>query len=197
MCMKNAFVYQWYDTRTDMLYIGVHKGTFDDGYVCSSDVMLQEYQSRKDDFQRVILAEGEYLDMCALELNLLRSVDAANNSLYYNKTNGGEHFWPCPAPRSEETKKKISAAKTGKPRSEETKRKIRAALMGKTLSVETKQKISVAHSGKTLSENHKQKIREANSGSNHPQYGIPKSDETKHRIRMGNLGKTHTRAPAI
>ena len=30
----NSFVYEWTNKNTDMKYIGVHKGTPDDGYVC-------------------------------------------------------------------------------------------------------------------------------------------------------------------
>lgn len=43
--MMNAFVYCWTDYGNKKLYVGVHKGTQDDKYVCSSKVMLQEYAS--------------------------------------------------------------------------------------------------------------------------------------------------------
>lgn len=29
-----AFVYVWTDKITNKLYVGVHKGTLDDGYIC-------------------------------------------------------------------------------------------------------------------------------------------------------------------
>jgi hypothetical protein len=36
MKTKDSFVYCWTDHKTGMLYVGSHKGTIDDGYVCSS-----------------------------------------------------------------------------------------------------------------------------------------------------------------
>ena len=34
--MKEAFVYCWTDHKTNKLYVGVHKGSINDGYICSS-----------------------------------------------------------------------------------------------------------------------------------------------------------------
>ena len=95
--------------------------------------------------------------------------------------------------RSEETKKKMSDARTGKEHNEETKKKISEATSGeknhnygKTPSGETKQKISEANLGKTLSEETKKKMSEANSGERNPMYG--KTGE-KHPM----YGKEHTK----
>ena len=46
--MYEAFVYCWTDNLTNILYVGSHKGTEDDGYVCSSKYMMKEYKSRPD-----------------------------------------------------------------------------------------------------------------------------------------------------
>jgi len=76
-------------------------------------------------------------------------------------------------PLSEETKKKISKARTGQsngPFSEETKQKMKETWNAQNkkirrsygpLSEETKKKMSIAHTGKTHSEESKQKIRES------------------------------------
>jgi group I intron endonuclease len=59
---------------------------------------------------------------------------------------------------SEETKKKMSAAKKGKLASEESKLKMSVAQKGRTVTEETRAKISATLKGKPLSEEHKQNI---------------------------------------
>lgn len=39
--MAESFVYCWTDHKRSKLYIGYHKGSPDDGYVCSSKRMLK------------------------------------------------------------------------------------------------------------------------------------------------------------
>ena len=102
-----AFVYCWTNTQNNMLYIGVHKGTPDDGYVCSSKIMLEEYKRSPQNFKRVILTSGSIDDMRAMESTILKSVDAANNPRYYNQHNSDGTFF-CDG-HSEETRKKMSA----------------------------------------------------------------------------------------
>src|SRR6185312_5620236 len=83
--MKNqeAFTYCWTDHLKNMLYVGCHKGSEDDGYVCSSKWMLEEYTKRPDDFTRQIITEGTYDDCLMLEATILKTADAKNNSDYY------------------------------------------------------------------------------------------------------------------
>jgi hypothetical protein len=45
-----AFVYKWTDFKRKMYYIGSHKGTFKDGYICSSKDMMKEYKERPNGF---------------------------------------------------------------------------------------------------------------------------------------------------
>jgi hypothetical protein len=114
----DSFVYCWTDTRTNMLYLGVHKGTQDDGYICSSKYMLNEYNLRSDDFSREIIAVGNYKEMLKFEAIILKSINAARDPLFYNKHNGDGR--PYTEKHSEETKKKLS-----KPKTEEHKQKLR------------------------------------------------------------------------
>ena len=62
-----AFVYCWTDHKTEKLYVGSRKGSTDDGYICSSKLMLEEYAKRPADFTRQIVAEGKYDDIRKLE----------------------------------------------------------------------------------------------------------------------------------
>ena len=106
----DSFLYCWTDTITNKLYVGIHKGSIDDGYICSSKLMLEEYDKRKETFIRQIIAVGTYKDIGALEHAILKKEDAAKNEIYYNKSNGGKKFFhDCN--HSEETKKKLSLYK--------------------------------------------------------------------------------------
>jgi|GEM_PF-2146698 len=51
----NGFVYIWFDTYRKMFYIGSHKGSVDDKYICSSRRMYRAYKARSMDFKRRIL----------------------------------------------------------------------------------------------------------------------------------------------
>lgn len=82
-----AFLYMWIDQKTDRKYIGYHKGTLDDGYVCSSELMLLEYNQRPSDFVRTILAWGTADQMYELETILLLELGAAARGAFYNVSN--------------------------------------------------------------------------------------------------------------
>ena len=82
-----AFVYCWTDHKTKMLYVGSHVGTLDDGYICSSKYMMEEYNKRPEDFTRQIVATGKEKDIRALETKILQSCNAKMNEMFYNKSN--------------------------------------------------------------------------------------------------------------
>lgn len=107
--MKQAFVYSWRNKTTNKIYIGWHKGCEDDGYVCSSKVLMEEYQINPQNFERFIIAHGTSEDMKLLESSILKNVDAKNNSEYYNQHNGDGLFCHT-QPHTEESKQKMSLA---------------------------------------------------------------------------------------
>ena len=79
-----SFVYCWTDKITNKLYVGSHKGTTNDGYICSSKLMLDEYKKRPGDFSRQIIAEGSLKDIRKLESKILQAVNARLNEQFYN-----------------------------------------------------------------------------------------------------------------
>lgn len=191
-----AFIYEWYDTLTNKKYIGVHKGTPDDGYICSSKIMLPLYKERPDTFKRKIL---ETFDNCTLawkrETEILTEINAARSPEYYNQTNGnGKDFYTAGRKLSEEHKRKISEAAKGNKNSvgrivsEETRRKLSEANRGRKLSEETKRKVGDAARGRKLSEEHKCKISEAVKGNTNS-LGRVLSEETKLKLSESNKGK--------
>jgi hypothetical protein len=123
--MHEAFVYSWRNVVTGRLYVGWHKGSTEDGYVCSSKPMKEEYRKTPEIFERYIIAHGSADDMIALEQAILTAEDAKNNDLFYNQTNGNRDF-VCKV-CTEEHRAKISASNKGRKHSEEAREKMRAA----------------------------------------------------------------------
>lgn len=144
--MIDSFVYCWTDHATNKLYVGSHKGTIDDSYICSSKPMMEQYNTRTQDFTRQIIAEGEYKDIRKLESAILKSCNAATNDDFYNLNNGDGKFH-SPKHLSEEHKRKIGEANSkalkGKKLSPERIEKLR----GKKHTEEWKQSLSVLHKG--------------------------------------------------
>ena len=88
-----AFVYCWTDKVNNKLYVGSHKGSADDGYVCSSKYMMEEYNRRPQDFSRQIVARGKHADIRKLEAKILQSVDAKLNEGFYNRHNNDGFYF--------------------------------------------------------------------------------------------------------
>ncbi len=159
--MPEAFLYCWTDKATNKLYVGVHKGSHDDGYVCSSKYLLEEYRKRPTDFTRQIVADGEYTDLLKLETVILTSIDAAHDPLFYNRHNGDGQFWQ--GPLAEITKQRLRKPKGKKrgPNSPERNRRISETMRGRVCSPEHKKAVSEAKKGKPFSETHKRALAEA------------------------------------
>lgn len=91
---KEAFVYMWINKDDDRKYIGTHTGKPDDGYVCSSDALLEEYNECPTRFIRTILAYGTTQEMIELETIMLLQLKTRMSPMYYNLSNnlsGGKY----------------------------------------------------------------------------------------------------------
>ncbi len=130
--IPEAFVYCWTDHATNKLYIGSHKGDLTDGYICSSKIMLDQYNSRPKDFTRQIIAHGTYADIRCLETKILEAVNAALNENFYNKHNASEKFFN--QGHDEKTKQKISKSLKGRLQSKEHVEKVKKSLTGRKFS---------------------------------------------------------------
>jgi hypothetical protein len=85
--MKEAFVYLWFDTKTRMFYLGYHKGTPDDSYTHSSNVMESFTKTSIPSYmRRRILAMGTEQEMIELENKLLDNRKEKCWDKYYNVT---------------------------------------------------------------------------------------------------------------
>ena len=160
-----AFVYCWTDWKENKLYVGSHKGSPDDGYICSQRKeggMLKEYEKRPDDFTRQIVASGTLDDMRNFEKVLLQAEKVMTNEHYYNMNDspappilrGKDHPWSNPINRANHAKA-MKNKKHGKLPWEGGKR-----------SAESVQKMIDNHWSKTRPEEY----LESKRGENNPNY---------------------------
>ena len=96
----------------------------------------------------------ELLD--ANEIALIRAYDSIKNG--YNILLGGRRG--CGLKHSEESKKKISEALTGRKHTEEAKKRMSVVQKGRVVSDETRKKLSEIAKRRMMSEEHKKKISE-------------------------------------
>jgi|LakMenE01Jun11ns_1017448.scaffolds.fasta_scaffold9636150_2 hypothetical protein len=160
--MTEAFVYCWTDKKNNMLYVGSHKGSADDGYVCSSKYMLKEYNKRPSDFSRQIIAEGNLSDIRKLEAKILQAANARLDESFYNKhDNDGFYFdgWKK-GEMSLEHRQKMSEAKKGKKLSESHRKNILNNRVGKKNSAEHTAALVASRIGSNHSEESKRKMSE-------------------------------------
>lgn len=159
-----AFVYTWTNTETNQLYIGSHKGTPDDGYVCSSKPMLEDYMHDRSVFKRQIVATGSFDDMRAFEATLLDAFDVKNDASFYNQHNGNGDFYL--KRQTLEARRKISEAKKGMPRPDVAQwNRDRGA---------TKGSFKKGHD---------------TSGDKNGMYGVKHSEEAKKLMSLKSMGK--------
>jgi len=180
----DSFVYCWTDKKNNKLYVGSHKGSIDDGYVCSGKYMLEEYKKRPEDFTRQIIAEGNLSDIRKLEAKILKSVGAAKNDQFYNRhNNDGLYFdgWKK-GEMTEEHRKKLSAAK-----------------MGKKITKEHSDKLKAGRKNKKNTKEHNAILLESRLGSKHKEESKKKMSESRKKNKnikelASNAGKASVNA---
>ena len=217
---QEAFVYCWTDHKTNMLYVGYHKGRQDDGYICSQDKledpdkipMMVEYRKRPQDFTRMVLAEGTAEDCRALEEVILVAAGAARSNRFYNQHNGGKNFvFDAKGennPMYGTHRTGIDNPMYGRHHTEETREHLRKISTGKKATQETRDKMSKTRKGKKQSPAHLAKTIENNkkrAGKPMPESAIfkmkeawvtrkliPVKQETRDKISAAHKGKKHT-----
>lgn len=153
-------------------------------------------------FNKYGIENFEYSVVCSVPVEQLNLAEksaiymfTSTNPLFgFNKTTGGEGGIP-----TEEIRKKISEATTGKPKSEEHKKKLSKALtgekspmFGKHLSEETRKKMSANHADMSGKKN----PNFGRTGEKHPLFGKPAHnkgkpmpEEQKKKISKANIGR--------
>lgn len=199
----DSFVYCWTDHRQQKLYVGMHKGHVNDGYICSSKHMRKEYDVRPADFTRQIIAIGSYEVCREFEIKLIKAMFDQKVHCY-NLNYGGVIL------HTPEIKAKISATHKNKvisdahkeairqwnrtkrqPTSKETKEKIRKQKLGiprKPLTDEWKANIGKALLGKKRSAEFGAAVTARQLGTKRGSY----PEEAKEKQRLAHLGKKHS-----
>ena len=166
-----GFVYLWYNSIKKMFYLGVHKGTPDDGYTHSSSIWESfTMDTIPKGVRRRILAYGTYEEMCILENKLLVNRKNRRWDRYYNRSLGspryidqsGENhpFWKKNLPP--EHRAKISKAMTGKKHTPEAL----AKMTGRKFTSEHRAKLSKAKTGRILPPEVRANISKTQTGQN-------------------------------
>lgn len=88
---NNTFIYIWFNRVKKKFYIGKHYGSVNDGYICSSKMMLIDYNRNPEHFKRRILEFVDDIDgfqMLKAELKWLNLIpDEQLGKKYYNLKN--------------------------------------------------------------------------------------------------------------
>ena len=165
------YIYLITNNLNGKIYVGKHStDNLNDCYMGSGKLIKLAYNKYGiENFSKKILAFADTEDeLNDLEMFYIKDLDAKTKG--YNLTDGGDGI-------------------IGYEYSDETKRKISAARKGKLLSEEQKQKLSVAHKGKQHSEETKRKMSCTRKGKPSPTKGKPMSEEAKHKISEAMKGK--------
>lgn len=117
--MTQAFVYRWTHIPTGKWYIGYHKGTPNDGYICSSKIVKPLIKANPTEWSRKILKTGTQQEMLEHEVFLLKLFDAKKDPMSFNQTNGSKEFVNKP--------KKIKPPETYSPKVLEIVNKLKQA----------------------------------------------------------------------
>jgi len=85
----NSFVYRWTNLTLNKIYIGWHKGTETDGYICSSasNQFWDDFNNPNYKWQREILYKGTMPECQLIESQLLDSIDITSDTIYNNRNN--------------------------------------------------------------------------------------------------------------
>jgi hypothetical protein len=187
--ITNGFTYCWSDHKHAKVYVGIHLGALDDGYVCSSKSMLKEYKERPQDFTRKILFKGPYEECAKFETALIAGLFKQDKNTFYNRSNGRKILF------DDVIRSKISKKAKGRKLSASHLEKMLLARAGKpgprkgvALSEEVKTKISNSKKGIVTSKmGHKHTLETRKKMSDSAKNKPPITEET--RIKLSESAK--------
>lgn len=89
-----AYLYQYTNLSDDKKYVGYHKGSVDDNYNHSSTCkeFAKVFADSKSKLKFEVIKYGSLGEIKTAENSMLKSANARNNPLYYNKHNGAPSY---------------------------------------------------------------------------------------------------------
>jgi len=160
--LHEAFVYIWICKETSRVYIGKHKGHPDDGYICSSksDQFWNDFNNSDYTWTRKIVFCGTNEEAIEEETKLLQLGGMFRYEYLYNNNAAGAivHTPEVRAKMSKSLKGRDCYWLRGVKMSDETKAKLSKAKTGKKMTPEQCAANSAANKGRKLTEEHKRNI---------------------------------------
>lgn len=152
----DSFVYKWTNKTLDKIYIGFHKGTENDGYVCSSasEKFWNDFNNAEYIWQREILYKGTMKECQEYESLLLDSLDIKLDSVYNQRNNLMFNL-------DDEVRNKLSESAKKRNQNPEYIKRLRDASITLWKNPAHRKRITETHTGKTVSKETKEKIRQA------------------------------------
>lgn len=124
-----------------------------------------------------------------MRMSALRVWKDKDHCIKMSKLRKGKTPWNKGVPCSDEVKRKISLANSGRVIRDETKRKLSEAITNMWKNPNIRNKIINSLHGREVSEETRKKISEANSGENNGMYGKHISDECRKAISNAVAGE--------
>jgi len=89
-----AYLYQYTNLDNQKVYVGIHKGDFNDGYTNSStnEEFNEALANPNSNFLYEVKEYGSYSLMTVRENDILSIGRSINKAMFYNKTNGAPQF---------------------------------------------------------------------------------------------------------
>jgi len=152
----DSFVYRWTNKTLNKIYIGYHKGTENDGYVCSSasERFWNDFNNPDYIWEREILHKGPMKECQEVENRMLNELDLTSESVYNQRNNLMFNL-------DEEVRNKLSVAAKNRNQNPEYIEKLRQASKALWEDPAHRERIKQTHTGKSVSEETKNKIRQA------------------------------------
>jgi predicted transcriptional regulator len=152
----DSFVYRWTNKTLNKIYIGFHKGTEDDGYICSSasKKFWEDFNNPAYVWQREILYKGIMKECQEVERKLLDELDVTSEDVYNQRNNLMFNL-------DDEVRNKLSESAKKRNQNPAYIEKLRQASKKQWENPAHRARITKTHTGKQLSDLTKEKIREA------------------------------------
>lgn len=172
----DSFLYIWEQLSTTKFYLGYHKGSPEDGYICSSKIVKKLILENPLDWERTIIEFGEAKKIAIKEAQILNAINAKQHAWYYNEHNGDGKFNNIGRPISNSQKEilrqcrlkegpniikleKMWKARRNSKNSLAHNIAISKSLTNRVVSIETRQKQSKNRAGSIYYNNGKKNIR--------------------------------------
>ena len=179
--------------------VGYKSDMVNDGYFGSGIVCTKYYKKYPPVIGETVIKE--ILEVCTNNEHLAECEKKWIGDLWetdencVNLKSGGVGGWDFCKGKSmpAEQRRKISESNKGKivpPVSQETRKRLSVALTGKHHSKETKQKISESNKGKILSNEHKKRLSESHKGKT-TWKGKKHTQESRKKMSIAKKGKSH------